>query len=98
MTDCGAMGIAFIDKNFVCHHHLEERTLMERGPLEVIDGRSINSGTTTMIAKLHLEIHAKHEQLACVHYNARLLSNSTKTAMVATSRCHNQGPKETVCN
>jgi predicted aspartyl protease len=56
LIDCGATGIAFIDKEFVRHHQLEEIKLKESRELEVIDGRPIESGTITSIAKLKLGI------------------------------------------
>jgi hypothetical protein len=56
LIDCGATGIAFIDNNFVHHHQLEEKKLKESRELEVIDGRPIESGTNTTMAKLNLEI------------------------------------------
>jgi hypothetical protein len=50
LIDCGATGIAFIDKDYVRHHQLEERNLKKSRELEVIDGRPIESGTITMMA------------------------------------------------
>ena len=41
LIDCGATGIAFIDKDFVRHHQLQEKELIESRELEVIDGRPI---------------------------------------------------------
>jgi hypothetical protein len=54
LIDCGATGIAFIDKDFVRHHQLEETELKESRELEFIDGRPIESGTITTMAKLDL--------------------------------------------
>jgi hypothetical protein len=48
---CTATGIAFIDKDFVCHHLLKKQELRESRELEVIDGRRIESGTITSMAK-----------------------------------------------
>jgi hypothetical protein len=63
LIDCGAMGIAFVDKDFVHHHQLEERELQESRELEVINGRPIESGTITTMAKLNIEIRSHQEQL-----------------------------------
>jgi predicted aspartyl protease len=63
LIDCGATGIAFIDKDFVRHHQLEEKKLKESRELEVIDGRPIESGTITTMAKLKLGIRGHQKQL-----------------------------------
>jgi hypothetical protein len=56
LIDCGAMEIAFVDKDFVRHHHLEEKELWESRELEVIDGRPIESETIMIIGKLNILI------------------------------------------
>jgi hypothetical protein len=63
LIDCGATGIAFIDKDFVRHYQLEERKLKESRELAVIDGRPIESGTITSLAKLNLGIRGHQEKL-----------------------------------
>ena len=63
LIDCGATGIAFVDKDFVRHHQLEEKELRESRELEVIDGRPIESGTITTMAKLNIGIRSHQEQL-----------------------------------
>jgi hypothetical protein len=63
LIDCGATGIAFIDKDFVRHHQLEERKLKESRELEVIGGRPIESGIITPMAKLDLGIREHQEKL-----------------------------------
>jgi hypothetical protein len=63
LIDCGATGIAFIDKDYVRHYHLEEKELRESRDLEVIDRRPIKSGTITTMAKLNLGIRGHQEQL-----------------------------------
>src|SRR6202142_512404 len=63
LIDCGATGIAFVDKDFVRHHGLEEKELKESRELEVINGRPIESGTITTMAKLDLRIKGHQEQL-----------------------------------
>jgi hypothetical protein len=63
LMDCGATEIAFIDKDFVCHHQLEEKKLQELREIEVIDGRPIKLGTITTMTKLNLGIRGHQEQL-----------------------------------
>ena len=63
LIDCGATGIAFVDKDFVRHYQLEEKELRESRELEVIDGRPIESGTITTMAKLNIGIRLHQEQL-----------------------------------
>jgi hypothetical protein len=54
LIDCRAMGISFVDKDFVHHHLLEQKKLQESTELEIIDGRPIESGTITTMAKLNI--------------------------------------------
>jgi hypothetical protein len=61
LIHCGATGIAFIDKDCVRHHQLEEKELRESRELEVIDGRPIELGTITTMAKLNLGIRGHQE-------------------------------------
>jgi hypothetical protein len=63
LIDCGATGMAFIDKDFIRHHQLTEQESKESRELEVIDGRPIESGTITTMAKLNLGIQGHQEQL-----------------------------------
>jgi hypothetical protein len=63
LIDCVATGIAFVDKDFVPHHQLEEKELKESRELEVIDGRPIESGTITTMARLNIGIRSHQEQL-----------------------------------
>jgi hypothetical protein len=63
LIDCGATGIAFTDKDFLCHHQLKEQNLKKSRKLEVIDGRPIESGTITTMAILKLGIRGHQEQL-----------------------------------
>ena len=51
LIDCGPTGIAFVDKDLVHHHQLEENELRESRELEVIDRRPIESGTIMTMAK-----------------------------------------------
>jgi predicted aspartyl protease len=63
LTDCGATGYAFIEKEFVSHHNLPIVLLKTPRIVEVIDGRPITSGTITHITKLRLEINQHSEDL-----------------------------------
>jgi hypothetical protein len=63
LIDCRATGKVFIDKDFVCYHQLKEQKLKESRELEAIDGRPIESGTITTMAKLNLGIREHQEQL-----------------------------------
>ena len=56
LIDCGTTGIAFIYKDFILHHQIKEKQLEKSHELEVINGRPIESGTITTIAKLDLGI------------------------------------------
>ena len=63
LIDCGAMGIAFVDKVFLRHHKVEQKELKDTNELEVIDGRPIESETITTIVKLNLGIKKYQEEL-----------------------------------
>jgi hypothetical protein len=63
LIDSRATGIAFVDKDFVRHHQLEEKEFQESRELEVIDGRPIKSGTIITMAKLNIGIQLHQEQL-----------------------------------
>jgi len=56
LIDCGATGIAFIDKDFACHHQLLLIPLQHPRSLEVIDSRLISSGDISHVANTHLAI------------------------------------------
>jgi len=61
--DCRAACIAFIDQVFV---HLDDILLLElqeNPPVEVVDGRPIESGEITHIAKVGMDIQDHKEQL-----------------------------------
>jgi hypothetical protein len=53
---CGATTIAIIHKDFVHHQQLKEQDARDSLELEVIDGRPIESGSITTLAKIHLAI------------------------------------------
>jgi len=63
LIDCGATGIAFIDKDFARHHQLPLTPLQYPRSLEVIDGRPISSGDITHVANTHLSILEHQEPL-----------------------------------
>jgi len=63
LIDCGATGIAFIDKDFARHHQLPLTPLQHPRSLEVIDGRPISSGDITHVANTHLAILEHQETL-----------------------------------
>ena len=63
LIDCGAMGIAFMDQNFLRHHQIPLQELKEQKQIEVFDGRLIESGDITHIAKFGMKIQNHGEQL-----------------------------------
>ena len=63
LIDCGATGIAFMDQDFARHHQIPLQELKEQRQVEVIDGRPIESGGITLIAKVGMRIQDHEEQL-----------------------------------
>ena len=63
LIDCGASGIAFMDQDFACHHQIPLQERQEKQHVEVIDGRHIESGDITHIAKVGMIIQDCKEQL-----------------------------------
>jgi len=63
LIDCGATGIAFIDQHFARHHEIPLQEFKDKKQVEVIDGRPIESGDMTHIAKVVMKIHGHGEQL-----------------------------------
>ena len=63
LVDCGATGYSFVDESFARHHNLPLFRLSDPRPLEVIDGRPIDSGPITHLAKFDLDIHGHRESL-----------------------------------
>jgi len=63
LIDCRATGIAFIDHDFVRHHHIPIQKLNEKKQVEVINGKHIQSGDITHITKLSMKIQHHKEQL-----------------------------------
>ena len=64
LIDCRATGISFIDQDFAHHHQIPLPELKLTGQVEVIDGRPIESGDITNIAKVGMKIQDHMEQLA----------------------------------
>jgi len=63
LIDCGATGIAFMDQDFARHHQIPIQELKEKKQVEVIDGRPIESGDITHIAKVGMKVQGHGEQL-----------------------------------
>jgi hypothetical protein len=63
LIDCGATGIAFMDRDFACHHRIQLQEIKEKKEVEVIDGRPIESGDITHIAKVGMQTQEHKEQL-----------------------------------
>jgi hypothetical protein len=62
LIDCGATGIAFMDQDFARNVQIPIRKLKEKKRVEVIDGRPIESGHITHIAKVGMKIPEHKEQ------------------------------------
>jgi hypothetical protein len=56
LIDCGTPGYAFIDEDYVRHHHLPLHLLKSSRNLIIIYGRPVTSGTITHITHTHLAI------------------------------------------
>ena len=64
LIDCGASGFAFIDKNFALQHTFPLHSFKDPRRLEVIDGRPIDSGDITHVAKVGLDINKHRERVS----------------------------------
>ena len=62
LIDCGATGIAFMDQDFACRHQIPLQELQETQQVKVINGRPIESGDITHIAKVRMMIQDHKEQ------------------------------------
>jgi hypothetical protein len=51
-----------MDQDFVCHHQIPLQEMKEKKQVEVIDGRPIESGDITHIAKVGMQIQEHKEQ------------------------------------
>jgi hypothetical protein len=63
LIDCGAMGIEFMDQDFACHNKIRLRKLKEKRQVEVIDGRTIESGEITHLVNVGMNIENHKEQM-----------------------------------
>jgi hypothetical protein len=63
LIDCGATGIAFMDQDFARHHEVPLRELKEKRQVEVIDGRTIESGDITHLAEVGMNIQDHKEKI-----------------------------------
>jgi hypothetical protein len=63
LIDCRATGIWFIDQDFARNHQIPIQDLKDKKQVEVIDGRPIESGDITHIAKVGMKIQDHGEQL-----------------------------------
>jgi len=63
LIDCGATGIAFMDQDFARNHQIPLQEFKEIWQVEVIDGRPIESGDITHVAKVGMMIEDHKEQL-----------------------------------
>jgi hypothetical protein len=66
LIDCGATGIAFMDQDFARHHQIPVQQLKEKKQVEVIDGRPIESGDITHIARVRIRIQEHKKQLSMI--------------------------------
>jgi hypothetical protein len=63
LIDWRATGIAFMDQDFARHHQMPLQELKKKKQVEVLDGRPIESGDITHIAKVGMKIQEHKEQL-----------------------------------
>jgi hypothetical protein len=63
LTDCGATGIAFMDQDFARHHEVQLKELKETRQVEVIDGRTIESGDITHLAEVGMNMQDQKERI-----------------------------------
>jgi hypothetical protein len=63
LIDCGATGIAFMDQDFARHHNVPLKELKEKRQVEVIDGRTIESGDITNLADVGMNIQDHKERI-----------------------------------
>ena len=62
LIDCRGMGIAFMDQDFARQHQIPLQVLKEKIAVKVIDGRPIESGDITHVAKIGMKVHHHQEQ------------------------------------
>jgi hypothetical protein len=63
LIDCGATGIAFMNQDFAHQHEIPLRELKEKRQVEVMDGRTIESGDITHQAEVDINIQNHEERI-----------------------------------
>jgi len=63
LIDCGATRFAFMDQDFARPHKVPLQELKENRQVDVIDGRTIESGDITHLAKVEMGIQDHPEQI-----------------------------------
>jgi len=63
LIDCGATGIAFMNQDFTRHHEVPLKEIKEKTQVEVIDGRTIESGDITHLAEVGMDIQDHKERI-----------------------------------
>ena len=63
LIDCRTTGIAYMDQDFARHHSIPLQELKANKQVKVIDGRPIESGDISHIAKVGMMIEDNNEQL-----------------------------------
>jgi hypothetical protein len=81
LIDCGATGIAIMDQDFAHHLQIPLRKLNQNQFVEVINGRPIESGDITYIAKVSMKKQDHGEQLPMFITYIRTLSNRPRNSM-----------------
>jgi hypothetical protein len=66
LIDCGTTGYAFIDEDYIRHHHLLLQLLKSPRDLTIIDGRPVTLGTITHITHTHSAIWNHQEDIPLV--------------------------------
>ena len=61
LIDCGAMGFAFIDEQFVSQHNLPRHRLRVPRALQVMDGRPVSSGDIVELTRVPLNVGGHRE-------------------------------------
>jgi hypothetical protein len=63
LIDCGATGIPFMDQDFARHHEIPLKELKDKRKVEVIDGRTIESGDITHLVEVGMDIQDHKESI-----------------------------------
>ena len=62
LINCGATGIEFLDEYFACNHDIPLQELKEKQQVKALDGRLIEWGDITHIAKVGMMIQSDTEE------------------------------------